>query len=88
MKKTIISLALALMLCIPAMGVLAAGTHQPAAKQGKAKTISAICPVMKSKIPDVKKASGKSIYKGKTYYFCCGMCKPQFDSNPAKYVKK
>lgn len=52
------------------------------------KTISAVCPVMGTKIPDVRKASGKSVYKGKTYYFCCPMCKPQFDKNPTKYTKK
>jgi YHS domain-containing protein len=49
--------------------------------------ISAVCPVMGTKIPDVTKAAGKSVYKGKTYYFCCGGCKPAFDRNPAKYVK-
>jgi YHS domain-containing protein len=43
---------------------------------------------MGTKIPDVKKAAGKSAYKGKTYYFCCGMCKPSFDKAPAKYVGK
>ena len=53
----------------------------------KATVISAVCPVMGNKIPDVTKAAGKSVYKGKTYYFCCGGCKPKFDANPAKYVK-
>jgi len=52
------------------------------------KLISAVCPVMGTKIPDVSKAAGKSVYKGKTYYFCCPGCKPQFDKNPAKYIKK
>lgn len=51
------------------------------------KTISAVCPVMHTKIPDVAKAAGKSVYKGKTYYFCCPSCKPAFDKDPAKYVK-
>ncbi|MHB1001223.1 MAG: YHS domain-containing protein [Armatimonadota bacterium] len=57
---------------------------------GQKRIKSAVCPVMKNKIPDITKAAGKSIYKGKTYYFCCGGCKPMFDSNPAKYtsVKK
>ncbi|MHB1456028.1 MAG: YHS domain-containing protein [Armatimonadota bacterium] len=88
MKTTIITWVLALMFSISAAGVFAAGMHQHGTKPAKAKTVSATCPVMKSKIPDVKKATGKSVYKGKTYYFCCGMCKPQFDSNPAKFVKK
>jgi len=51
------------------------------------KPISSVCPVMGTAIPDVSKAAGHSVYKGKTYYFCCPACKPQFDANPAKYVK-
>lgn len=34
-----------------------------------------------------KKASLKSEYKGKTYYFCSAMCKTNFDENPDRYVK-
>lgn len=45
------------------------------------------CPVMGGVVKDTGKAS-KSTYKGKTYYFCCSGCKPKFDQNPAKYVKK
>jgi YHS domain-containing protein len=56
----------------------------PAAK----KVVSAVCPVMGTKIPDVSKAAGKSVYKGKTYYFCCAGCKPKFDKNPEKYIKQ
>ncbi len=58
------------------------------AKTPAKKVVSAICPVMHNKIPNVTKAAGKSVYKGKTYYFCCPACKPLFDKNPAKYVKK
>lgn len=54
----------------------------------KAKVVSAVCPVMGNKIPDVRRAAGKSVYKGKTYYFCCSGCKPLFDKNPGKYVNK
>ena len=61
-----------------------ASTRPPAASK---KPVSAVCPVMGTKIPDVTNAAGKSVYKGKTYYFCCPGCKPQFDKNPAKYVK-
>jgi len=49
---------------------------------------SAVCPVMKTRIPDVTKAAGHSVYKGKTYYFCCAGCKPLFDKDPAKYVNQ
>ena len=52
-----------------------------------AKCQSASCPVMGSKIPNVSKASGKSVYKGKTYYFCCAGCKAKFDKDPEKYIK-
>ena len=52
------------------------------------KVISAVCPVMGTKIPDVTQAAGKSIYKGKTYYFCCPSCKPLFDKNPEKYIRQ
>ncbi len=30
----------------------------------------------------------KSKYKGKTYYFCCPICKEVFDKEPEKYVKE
>ena len=29
----------------------------------------------------------KSVYKGKTYWFCCPECKPAFDKEPEKYLK-
>lgn len=58
------------------------------AKAPAKKVVSAVCPIMHNKIPDVTKAAGKSVYKGKTYYFCCPACKPLFDKNPGKYIKK
>lgn len=64
--------------------------HQMTGQPGKAteqKVESAICPVMKNRIPDITKAAGHSVYKGKTYYFCCASCKPLFDKDPGKYVK-
>jgi len=60
---------------------------QTAKAKAKAGVVSAVCPVLGTKIPDVTKAAGKSVYKGTTYYFCCASCKPKFDANPAKYVK-
>jgi len=35
---------------------------------------------------DEKKAKYTSRYMGKTYYFCCEMCKATFDRDPAKYT--
>ncbi len=33
-------------------------------------------------------ATPKSEYRGKTYYFCSGHCKREFDKSPAKFVDK
>ena len=32
-------------------------------------------------------ARAKSIYKGKTFYFCSVFCKQMFDRDPEKYIK-
>jgi YHS domain-containing protein len=37
---------------------------------------------------DEKKAAGQSVYQGKTFYFCSGMCKTKFDQNPSQYAAK
>ncbi len=87
MKKRILSLALALAFGIPISGTLAYGAQRQV-KRAIPKIVSAVCPVMGTKIPDITKSAGKTVYKGKTYYFCCGMCKPAFDEDPAKYVKQ
>ena len=58
-----------------------------AAPVAKAKPAKLVCPVTGETIASVKAAVGSSVYKGKTYYFCCSDCKPAFDKNPAKYVK-
>ncbi len=36
---------------------------------------------------DEKTAKLKSLYEGKTYYFCNASCKTTFDKNPAKFSK-
>lgn len=36
---------------------------------------------------DEKKAKWKSVYGGKTYYFCAPGCKAQFEKNPGQFVK-
>ncbi len=35
---------------------------------------------------DEKKATNKSVYQGRTYYFCSLGCKKSFDKQPDKYV--
>jgi len=37
---------------------------------------------------DPETATLKSVYKGKTYYFCSPGCKRVFDKNPEKYVSE
>jgi len=92
LKRTITTIALAASLAlsiVPAFAATGHAGHKPPVKHSQTKkVVSAVCPVMGTKIPDVRKSAGKSTYKGKTYYFCCGGCKPEFDKNPAKYVKK
>ncbi len=46
----------------------------------------AFCPVLKNEF-EVTPNSTHSVYKGKTYVFCCPGCKPRFDENPEKYIK-
>lgn len=58
------------------------------AKPAKPAKVALVCPVTGEKIASVAKAGGKSLYKGKTYYFCCIACKAPFDKNPEKYLKK
>lgn len=36
---------------------------------------------------DPKTATAKSIYQGKTYYFCSAEDKKEFDKQPQRYVK-
>jgi YHS domain-containing protein len=43
-------------------------------------------PVCKMQV-DENTAAGKSVYNGKTYYFCAQGCKTKFDANPQQYVK-
>lgn len=92
MKHLIIALALTALFstaalaqsdsCCPSM------THTTkSTKTAKAKKSALVCPVTGIKIASVKAAAGHSAYKGKTYYFCCGECKPKFDKAPAKYIK-
>lgn len=61
-----------------AMGLCLAHSHSDS---------SCRCPVTLLPIPSKKAAAAKSVYKGKTYYFCTTNCKRLFDKNPQKYLK-
>lgn len=39
-------------------------------------------------VAQATKAKLFSDYKGKRYFFCCAMCKPQFEKDPAKFAAK
>jgi len=47
----------------------------------------ATCPVLGNEFT-IDKNTQHSEYKGKYVYFCCPGCKPDFDRNPEKYLKK
>ena len=59
---------------------MAGATAQPAAK----KVTDPVCGME----IDPATAAGKSVYAGKTYYFCSKDEKAQFDKDPEKYLKK
>jgi Cu+-exporting ATPase len=40
-----------------------------------------LCAVRGEEIKDVTKAGGKTLYHGKTYYFCCAGCKAKFEGS-------
>ena len=44
-------------------------------------------PVCKMDVSE-EKASEKTEYKGKTYYFCAKPCKERFEKDPEKYMGK
>ena len=37
---------------------------------------------------DESKAKAKTVYKGKTYYFCSYMCMETFVDSPDKFIEK
>ena len=55
-----------------------------AASDSNAVTEQKLCPVMGNPID--KKVYTE--YKGKKVYFCCPICKPEFEKNPEKYIGK
>ena len=52
-------------------------------KKAEGKPIDPVCGM----VVDPKTAE-KSVYKGKTYYFCARSEKEAFDKSPEKYIKK
>lgn len=91
----LIALAAVLAGCASPSGTDTASTPEPPANQAASATPVAFrdaegqlkCPVMGTQIASEKEASGFSDHDGKRYYFCCGDCKPKFDTDPHQYVK-
>lgn len=73
----------ALTLTAFARTALASPAHAPKAPT---KAAALVCPITGEKISSVSAAAAQETYKGKTYYFCCPSCKPEFDKNPDKAV--
>lgn len=46
-----------------------------------------MCPVTGTETTPAK-AYDKTEYEGKTYYFCCAGCKPEFEKDPQKYLNQ
>ena len=46
----------------------------------------ALCPIMKNEF-EVTPETESTVYKGKTYVFCCPGCKQLFEKKPEKYAK-
>ncbi|MCL5264972.1 MAG: YHS domain-containing protein [Chloroflexi bacterium] len=37
---------------------------------------------------DASNPGATSEFQGKTYYFCCGECKKEFEKHPERYVQR
>ncbi|MBV9851871.1 MAG: YHS domain-containing protein [Armatimonadetes bacterium] len=79
-----LSLTIALAATLAGAAPATPGHAKPKAKAAAQAVL--VCPVTGEKIASIKDAQGHSTYKGKTYYFCCASCKPEFDKNPDKYI--
>jgi len=98
MRKAILSIIALASMALPAQAVwhvyplssdtvqVASAARQTTPAKTTARKAQYTCPVRGEEVPDIKTAQ-KSVYKGKTYYFCCQGCKPMFDKNPEKYIK-
>ena len=85
--RIIIALFIVSLIMFPALAekqMMKGMKGMPMTKSASKKMV--ICPITKTKI-DPAKAYGKTVYKGKTYYFCCAGCPEEFKKNPEKYIK-
>jgi YHS domain-containing protein len=81
MKKALLLIPLAAI----SISAFAQGKAKPAPKK------KTTCPVMKGNPVDIAAATKAKMfadYKGRRYFFCCGMCPPAFKKNPEKFANK
>lgn len=94
-RKWVLALGLAAFLgvgCVCCRGGHEAGVMKEgapgaaAAAPAAGEAVNIECPVTGSKV-QVTPETPRSMYNGKTYYFCCAGCKESFDKNPQAYTK-
>jgi YHS domain-containing protein len=69
----------------PALVLLAALASAAADKPAPRPALK--CPVTKLSIASPSVAVAKSVYHGRTYFFCTSHCKTLFDKAPKRYLK-
>lgn len=72
---------------IGAFAVVALATSLSAADANVKPDTMTTCPVSGDKLGEMS-APYVFTYKGQEVKLCCNMCKPDFDKDPAKYIKK
>lgn len=85
MRKIIAALAILLAMGVALPASASAGNDSPLQDLRQESAPEVRCPVMGGVVKDPSTAA-TSVYKGRTYYFCCAGCKPLFDADPEKYV--
>ncbi len=79
MKRTVVAVALILILTATSMMVFAQGQTKKTPEKAK----DPVCGIMVDKDPNLS-----ANYKGETYYFCSKADMDKFKKEPEKYVKK
>jgi len=87
-KKTLVLAAIIVLMAVVLAGGCKQKMEKPAApepnKVAAAEVEQTTCPVMAGKVDK----NVFTVYQGKKVYFCCTMCKAQFEKDPQKYIAK
>ena len=79
MRRTVLAIALIIILATTSMTALAQGQQKKAPEKAK----DPVCGLVVDKDPNLS-----ANYKGETYYFCSKADMEKFKKEPEKYVKK